>query len=94
MVLLASLTEAFTSRLSTSLVTLPIAGYDYGGNWTISTGRTSHPLDRQLASLHSNRVFKDHSADACQNAWRRLLNEPGRIASIATRDWAIIGQSL
>lgn len=44
----------------------------------------------------SNRVFKDHSAilDACQNAWRRLLNEPGRIASIATRDWANIGQSL
>jgi hypothetical protein len=41
-------------------------------------------------------VFKDHSAilDACQNAWRRLLNEPGRIASIATRDWANIGQSL
>jgi hypothetical protein len=41
----------------------------------------------------SSRVFKDHSAilDACQNAWRRLLNEPGRIASIATRDWAIIG---
>jgi acyl-CoA synthetase (AMP-forming)/AMP-acid ligase II len=44
----------------------------------------------------SNRVFEDHSAilDACQNAWRRLLNEPGRIASIATREWAIIGQSL
>ena len=44
----------------------------------------------------SNRVFDGYSAvlDACQNAWCRLLNEPGRIASIATRDWAIIGQSL
>jgi hypothetical protein len=44
----------------------------------------------------SNRVFKDQSAilDARQTAWRRLLNEPGRIASIATRDWPNIGQSL
>jgi hypothetical protein len=39
-------------------------------------------------------VFAGYTAivDACQNAWRRLLNEPGRIASIATRDWAMIGQ--
>ena len=44
----------------------------------------------------SNRVFAGYTAivDACQNAWRRLLNEPGRIASIATRDWATIGQPL
>jgi transposase len=43
----------------------------------------------------SNRVFESYAAilDACQDAWRRLLNETGRIASIATRQWAIIGQS-
>jgi transposase len=43
----------------------------------------------------ANRVFKSYTdiLDACQDAWRRLLNETGRIASIATRDWAIIGQS-
>jgi len=29
------------------LVTLPIAGYDYGGNWTISTGGT---LTRKIGS--------------------------------------------
>ncbi len=41
----------------------------------------------------SNRVFETYTAilDACQNAWRSLLNELGRIASIASRDWASIG---
>jgi transposase len=42
----------------------------------------------------SNRVFDSYTAilDACQDAWRRLLAEIGRITSIAARDWAIIGQ--
>jgi NADH:ubiquinone oxidoreductase subunit D len=31
--------------------------------------------------------------DACQDAWRKLRAEVGRIASIATRDWATIRQS-
>ena len=41
----------------------------------------------------SNRVFENYTAilDACQNAWLKLLNEIGRIASIASRDWATIG---
>ncbi len=41
----------------------------------------------------SNRVFENYTAilDACQVAWRSLLNELGRIASIASRDWATIG---
>ena len=41
----------------------------------------------------SNRVFETYTAilDACQNAWRSLLNEICRIASIASRDWASIG---
>src|SRR5438874_1978041 len=44
----------------------------------------------------SNRVFDSYTAilDACQSAWRKLLDEAGRIASIATREWAAIGQSL
>jgi transposase len=44
----------------------------------------------------SNRVFKTYTdiLDACQEAWQKLLDETGRIASIATRDWAIIGQTI
>lgn len=42
----------------------------------------------------SNRVFEGYSAilDACQHAWQKLLEETGRIASLATRSWAVIGQ--
>ncbi len=38
----------------------------------------------------SNRVFDDddHIVDACCDAWNRLLKEPGRIQSIASRTWA------
>jgi transposase len=44
----------------------------------------------------SNRVFKSYTdiLDACQEAWQKLLDETGRIASIATREWATIGQTL
>ena len=43
----------------------------------------------------SNRVFASYTSilDACQHAWRALLRETGRIASIASRPWAIIGQT-
>jgi transposase len=43
-----------------------------------------------------NRVFANYTAilDACQDAWRRLLKETGRITSIAQRKWAMIGQPL
>ena len=43
----------------------------------------------------SNRVFENSTAilDACQNAWRRLLAEDGRIKSIATRAWVEMGLS-
>ena len=42
----------------------------------------------------SNRVFESYTAilDACQDAWRKLLAEVGRITSIVARDWAAIGQ--
>ena len=43
----------------------------------------------------ANRVFADYTAilDACQDAWRKLLAETGRITSIAQRDWVTIDQS-
>jgi len=39
-------------------------------------------------------VFQNYGAilDACQDAWRKLLAEAGRITSVATREWATIGQ--
>src|SRR6516225_1115208 len=42
----------------------------------------------------SNRVFESYTAilDACQDAWRKLMAEVGRITSIAARGWASIGQ--
>jgi len=38
---LAQPTETSTSGLPTGLVSLPVAGYDYGGNWASSTGGIS-----------------------------------------------------
>jgi hypothetical protein len=44
--LLASLTGNFYFRAFNGSVTLTVAGYDYGGNWTISTGGTlTHWID-------------------------------------------------
>jgi hypothetical protein len=44
----------------------------------------------------ANRVFATYTEilDACQDAWRKLLAETGRITSIAQRDWVNVGQSL
>lgn len=44
----------------------------------------------------SNRVFENYTdiCDACCDVWNKLIAETGRIASIGTRDWAAIGQSL
>lgn len=41
----------------------------------------------------SNRLFETYEdiVDACCKAWNALLAEAGRITSIATRTWAIIG---
>jgi transposase len=38
----------------------------------------------------SNRVYEtyDDIVEACCDAWNKLTTEPGRIKSIATRDWA------
>ena len=42
----------------------------------------------------SNRLFETYEdiVDACCKPWNALLAEGGRITSIATRTWAIIGQ--
>src|SRR4249920_1536089 len=42
----------------------------------------------------ANSVFENYAAilDAAQSAWRKLLQEVGRITSIASREWATIGQ--
>lgn len=42
----------------------------------------------------SNQVFEDYDkiVDACCNAWNNLINEAGRITSIASRKWATNGQ--
>jgi hypothetical protein len=44
----------------------------------------------------SNRVFDSYDAiiDALCDAWRKLIADPTRITSIASRTWATIGQSL
>ena len=43
----------------------------------------------------SNHIFKDYDAilDAVCDAWNRLIDEPDRIRSIGSRQWAIIGQT-
>lgn len=42
-----------------------------------------------------SRVFDTYTdiLDACQDAWRKLLAETGRVTSIAQRDWVTFGQS-
>ena len=44
----------------------------------------------------SNSVFASYEAilDACQHAWCSLTAEAGRIASIGSRDWAMMRQYL
>src|SRR5215831_7092648 len=63
--LLASLTETFTSGLSTVRSPSPLPDMT-----TVATGRfhrrVFHPLDLQLASLHWIRAFAGHSVLTCR----------------------------
>lgn len=45
------------------------------------------------ANWLSNRVFEDYDAilDAGCEAWNHLIDQPDKIMSIGTRDWANIG---
>lgn len=92
-----------------ALVILDQAGWHTTGKLKVPANITMVPLPPASPELNaqeniwqylrqtylSNRVFESYAAilDACQDAWRRLLAETGRIASIATRPWATIGQS-
>ena len=42
----------------------------------------------------SNRIYEtyDDILDACCEAWNALTAEPGRITSIATREWAAVSE--
>ncbi len=46
------------------------------------------------SNLLSNRVFETYEAiiEAACEAWRKRLAQPHTITSIATRDWAHVGQ--
>lgn len=92
-----------------ALVILDQAGWHTTGKLKVPANITLVPLPPASPELNaqeniwqylrqtylSNRVFESYAAilNACQDAWRRLLAETGRIASIATRPWATIGQS-
>jgi transposase len=91
-----------------ALVILDKAGWHTTRKLTLPNNLTLVPLPPACPELNaaeniwqylrqtylSNRVFETYTAilDACQSAWRKLLDEAGRIASIATREWATIGQ--
>ena len=92
-----------------ALIILDQAGWHTTGKLKLPSKLTLAPLPPACPELNSaeniwqylrqtylsNRVFKTYTAilDACQDAWRKLLAETGRIASIATRDWATVDQS-
>jgi transposase len=91
-----------------AVVVLDKAGWHTTGKLKVPANITLIPLPPACPELNaaeniwqylrqtylSNRVFNSYKAivDACQDAWRRLLDEAGRITSIATRQWAVIGQ--
>ena len=93
-----------------ALIILDKAGWHTTRKLKLPTNLTLVPLPAACPELNaaeniwqylrqtylSNRVFESYTAilDACQDAWRKLLDETGRIASITTRDWVAIGQSL
>jgi transposase len=93
-----------------ALVILDQAGWHTTGKLKLPDNLTLVPLPPACPELNaaeniwqylrqtylSNRIFPTYAAilDACQDAWRKLLAETGRIESIATRKWAVIGQIL
>lgn len=97
------------ARGAHGLVILDKAGWHTTRKLRVPTNLTLMPLPPRSPELNaqeniwqylrqtylSNRVFANYTAilDACQHAWRSLLAETGRIASIATRPWTFIGQS-
>jgi transposase len=92
------------------MVILDQAGWHTTGKLKVPKNLTMVPLPAACLELNaaeniwqylrqtylSNRVFRSYTdiLDTCQEAWQKLLDETGRIASIAKREWATIGQSI
>jgi hypothetical protein len=55
-----------------------------------------NPMENVWDYLRQNKLCAlvwntyDDILDACQNAWRFLINDPDRIRSIGSRDWACV----
>lgn len=55
-----------------------------------------NPMENVWAYLRQNKLCAqvwatyDDILDACQNAWRFLINDPDRIRSIGSRQWACV----
>ena len=55
-----------------------------------------NPMENVWAYLRQNKLCAlvwdtyDDILDACQSAWRFLINDPDRIRSIGTRQWACV----
>ncbi len=55
-----------------------------------------NPMENVWAYLRQNKLCAlvwdtyDEILDACQSAWRFLINDPDRIRSIGTRQWACV----
>lgn len=55
-----------------------------------------NPMENVWNYLRQNKLCAlvwptyDHILDACQSAWRFLINDPDRIRSIGTRQWACV----
>jgi len=92
-----------------ALIILDKAGWHTTRKLVVPTNITLVPLPPACPELNAaeniwqylrqtylgNRVFDSYNAilDACQDAWRKLLAETGRITSIAERKWAAIDHS-
>src|SRR5271154_1534502 len=80
------------------------AGWHLSGKLRIPSNITLIPLPAKCPELNpqeniwqftrdnwlSNRLFKsyDDIVDRCCDAWNKLIDQPWKIMSIATRDWA------
>ena len=57
-----------------------------------------NPMENVWDYLRQNKLCAtvwdtyDHILDACQSAWRFLINDPDRIRSIGSRQWACVTQ--
>jgi hypothetical protein len=93
-----------------ALILLDQAGWHMTGKLKLPSNLTLLPLPSGSPELNpaenvwqflrqnylSAQVFDTYTVilDSIEHAWCKLINEAGRITSITTREWAVIGQSL